>query len=77
MDPGFGLCHSHPSVDRVGGVIVDVASLVEHTTVSVVGEFIETGVGHDHHIVAHFSDDFSNRDIEDAVGVDPGGAAGV
>ena len=74
-----GLClrHSQFHVLSVGGVIIDAPTLVEHTAVAVIGEFVEAGVGHQHGVVAEILRQIAQGHVEDAVRSHADGPAGV
>src|SRR5699024_5775309 len=77
MDTGFSLRDRHTGINLVGFVIVDIAMLIEHATVTVIGEFVQAGISHHDEIVAYFGDHFPNGHVEDAVRVDAGGTTSV
>ena len=67
VGPRISLRHSQFHVAAVGGVIVHPAGGVEHPAVAVVGELVETGIGHQHGVLAEVLGQIAQRHVEDAV----------
>ena len=74
---GRGLRARHVGVHLEGGVVVDAAVGGEHPAVAVVGELVETQVGHHRQGVTHLGDHIGDGEVEDPVGVEPPAAGGV
>ena len=66
---GAGLGHRHRGVERQGGVVVDVAVRSQRTTMAMIGELIQTGVGTDDEVVTNSLAHRRDTGIEDSVGV--------
>src|SRR5699024_12242433 len=77
VDAGLGLSNGQARIDLVSFVVVDVAVLIEHAAVAMIGEFVQAGISHHDEIVAYFGDHFPNGHVEDAVRVDAGGTTSV
>ncbi|CAK7281994.1 hypothetical protein SGPA1_12787 [Streptomyces misionensis JCM 4497] len=77
MGAGVGLDLGHLGVPLQGGVVVDAALGVQHPAVPVVGELVQAQIGHDEEVVADLGAHIAQGDLEDAVGVGPGGALAV
>ena len=57
-------------VDLQRGVVVDVAVLVEHAAVAVVGVLVDAQVGDQHDVVADVAAQVGERELHDAVGIE-------
>ncbi len=62
--------HSQFHIAGHGGVVIDPAPVIEHTAVPVVGELVQTGVGHQHRGLTQVLGQIAKGDVEDPVGVD-------
>ena len=74
---GAGLGHRGPGVDLERGVVVDVAAIVEHAAVAVVGVLVDAQVGDQHDVVADVAAQVGERELHDAVRVEGAAADGV
>src|SRR5699024_5315199 len=77
VGPRSGLRASHLGVTGQGGIVVDVSRVVEHATVTMVGELVQTGVGRQYRGATEFGPQIAQRDVEDTVLIAAGGAASV
>ena len=75
--PAPGLGQRGLGVDLERGVVVDVAALVEHAAVAVVGVLVDAQVGDQHDVVAEVAAQVGQRELHDAVGVEGAAADGV
>ena len=65
----LGLGHRDPGVELEGGVVVDLAPVVEDAAVAVVGVLVEAEVGDEHDRVAELVAQVAQGHLHDAVGV--------
>ena len=74
---GGGLGDGGLGVDLERGVVVDVAVLVEHAAVTVVGVLVDAQIGHQHDVVADVVAQVGEGELDDAVGIERPRADGV
>ena len=75
--PARGLGERGAGVDLQRGVVVDVAVLVEHAAVAVVGVLVDAQVGDQHDVVADVAAQVGEGELHDALGIEGAGADGV
>ena len=61
--------HGLPGEKFQRGVVVDIAGGSEDSAVAMVGELVETQVGHHDDLVADLVTDVTDTDVEDAAGI--------
>ena len=74
---GAGLGNRGLGVDLERRVVVDVARLVEHATVPMVGVLVDAEVGDHDDVVADVAAEIGERELHDAVGIEGAAAHGV
>ena len=76
MGAGAGLGAGHVLVELDGGVVKHAALVIQHAAVSVGGELVEAGIGHNDEVIAEFLVQAGNAAVQNALRV-PGDGAGI
>ena len=66
---GLGLGNGDSPVEVERGVVVHLAGFVDHATVAVIGVFVDTQIGHDHHVVTYGITKIAECHLDDPGGI--------